>query len=106
MKLESCGNDMKLWKTAQGIVLDVYVKPNSKKFQIQTDEDKLVLFCRETPVKGRVNRELMKELSRLFKRRVEIVSGFSSRQKKILVRDIEAKEVEQILGVVTRAYSN
>jgi uncharacterized protein (TIGR00251 family) len=106
MKLESCGNDMKLWKTAQGIVLDVYVKPNSKKFQIQTDEDKLVLFCRETPVKGRVNRELMKELSRLFKRRVEIVSGFSSRQKKILVRDIEAKEVEQILGVATRAYSN
>jgi len=97
---------MKLWKTAQGIVLDVYVKPNSKKFQIQTYEDKLVVFCRETPVKGRVNRELMKELSRLFKRRVEIVSGFSSRQKKILVRDIEAKEVEQILGVATRAHSN
>jgi len=106
MKLESCGNDMKLWKTAQGIVLDVYVKPNSKKFQIQTEEDKLVVFCRETPVKGRVNRELMKELSRLFKRRVEIVSGFSSRQKRILVRDIEAKEVEQILGVAMRAYSN
>jgi uncharacterized protein (TIGR00251 family) len=97
---------MKLWKTAQGIVLDVYVKSNSKKFQIQTDEDKLVVFCRETPVKGRVNRELMKELSRLFERRVEIVSGFSSRQKKILVRDIEAKEVEQILGVATRAHSN
>jgi len=106
MKLESCGNDMKLWKTAQGIVLDVYVKPNSKKFQIKTEEDKLVVFCRETPVKGRVNRELLKELSRLFKRRVEIVSGFSSRQKKILVRDIEAKEVEQILGVATCAHSN
>ena len=90
---------MKLRKTAQGIVLDIYVKPNSKEFQIKTEEDELVVFCRETPVKGRVNRELIKELSRLFKRRVEIVSGFSSRQKKILIRDIEAKEVKQILDV-------
>jgi len=105
-RAQNCGNGMKLWKTAQGIVLDVHVKPNSKKFQIKTEEDKLVVFCRETPVKGRVNRELMKELSRLFKRRVEIVSGFSSRQKKILVRDIEAKEVKQILGVATCANSN
>jgi len=104
MKLESCDNDMKLWKTAQGIVLDVYVKPNSKRFQIQAEEGELLVFCRENPVKGRVNRELTKELSRLFKRRVEIVSGFSSRHKKILVRDIEAKEAEQILGVVTRAH--
>ena len=90
---------MKLRKTAQGIVLDVHVKPNSKEFQIKTEEDELVVFCRETPVKGRVNRELMKELSRLFKRRVEILSGFSSRQKKILIGDIDAKEVKQILDV-------
>ena len=90
---------MKLRKTAQGIVLDVHVKPNSKEFQIKTEEDELVVFCRETPVKGRVNRELIKELSRFFKRRVEILSGFSSRQKKILIRDIDAKEVKQILDV-------
>jgi len=88
---------MKLRKTAQGIVLDIYVKPNSKKFQIKTEEDELVVFCRETPVKGRVNRELTKELSRLFKRRVEIVSGFSSRQKKILIREIEAEEVARAI---------
>ena len=106
MKLESCDNDMKLWKTAHGIVLDVYVKPNSKRFQIKAEEGELLVFCRETPVKGRVNRELINELSRLFKRRVEIVSGFSSRQKRILVRDIEAKEAKQILGVAMRAYSN
>jgi len=88
---------MKLRKTVQGIVLDIYVKPNSKKFQIKTEEDELVVFCRETPVKGRVNRELIRELSRLFKRRVEIVSGFSSRQKKILIREIEAEEVARAI---------
>jgi uncharacterized protein (TIGR00251 family) len=102
MKLESCDNDMKLWKTSQGIVLGVYVKPNSKRFQMKTEEGELLVFCRETPVKGRVNRELIKELSRLFKRRVEIVSGFSSRHKEILVKDIETQEAEKILGVVTR----
>jgi len=90
---------MKLLKTVQGIVLDMHVKPNSREFQIKTEEDELVVFCRETPVKGRVNRELIRELSRLFKRRVEILSGFSSRQKKILIRDIDAEEVKQILEV-------
>jgi uncharacterized protein (TIGR00251 family) len=95
---------MKLWKTAQGIVLEVYVKPNSKRFQIQAEEGELLVFCRETPVKGRVNIELIKELSRLFKSGVEIVSGFSSRHKKILIRNIEAKEAEKILGAVTRAH--
>lgn len=88
---------MKLRKTAQGIVLDIYVKPNSKEFKIKTEEDELVVFCRETPVKGRVNRELIRELSRLFKRRVEIVSGFTSRQKKILIREIEAEEVARAI---------
>jgi uncharacterized protein (TIGR00251 family) len=95
---------MKLWKTAHGTVLDVYVKPNSKRFQIKAEEGELLVFCRETPLKGRVNRELINQLSRLFKRRIEIVSGFSSRHKKILVKDIEAKEAEQILGVVTSAH--
>ena len=88
---------MNLQKTAQGIVLDVYVKPNSKQFQIKTEDDELVVFCRETPVKGRVNRELIKELSRLFKIKVEILSGFSSRHKRVLIRGITTEEVDSIL---------
>jgi len=90
---------MKLQKTSGGVVIDVHVKPNSKQFRIAVESDELVVFCREAPVKGRVNRELVKELSRLFKRRVEILSGFSSRQKKVLIRDIEVKEVKQVLDV-------
>jgi len=89
--------DMKLLKTAQGVVLDVYVKPKSEKFMVELDEDELVVSCREAPVKRKVNRELLKKLSRLFNRRVEIVSGFSSRKKKLLIRDIEAEEVNSIL---------
>ena len=90
---------MKLQETSSGVLLDLYVKPNSNQFRIAVESDELVVFCREAPVKGKVNRELIKELSRLFRRRVEILSGFTSRQKKILIRDIEAKEVKQILDV-------
>ena len=89
---------MKLLKTAHGVVLDVHVKPNSKKFRVEFDGDEVVVSCREAPVKGKVNRELVKKLSRLFNRRVELVSGFTSRQKKLLIRDIEAEEVNRILA--------
>ncbi len=85
-------------KTAHGVVLDVHVKPNSKNFRVELDGDEVVVSCREAPVKGKVNRELVKKLSRLFNRRVELVSGFSSRQKKLLIRDIEAEEVNRILA--------
>ena len=89
---------MKLLKTAHGVVLDVHVKPNSKKFRVELDGDEVVVSCREAPVKGKVNRELVKKLSRLFNRRVELASGFSSRKKKLLISDIEAEEVNRILA--------
>jgi uncharacterized protein (TIGR00251 family) len=89
---------MQLLKTTQGTVLDVYVKPNSKEFKIRVENDELIVFCRETPEKGRVNKELMKELSRLFKKRAEILSGFTSKQKRILIKDASAEEVNEILS--------
>ena len=89
---------MKLLKTTQGTVLDVHVKPNSKEFKIKIEEEELIVFCRETPIKGRVNKELMKELSRLFKRKVDILSGSASKQKRILIRDASAEEVNEILS--------
>jgi len=90
-----CG--MKLQKTAQGVVLDVCVKPNAKVFQLKIEDNELVVSCCEAPVKGKVNKELLKKFSRLFGRKVELVSGFTSRQKKFLVSNIEAEEVNRIL---------
>jgi len=57
----------------------------------------LVALCSETPVKGKVNKELLKQLSRFFGHKVELISGFTSRQKRFLVNGIEAKKVEQML---------
>lgn len=75
----------------------VYVKPNSKKFRLQRDGNGLVVLCREAPVKGKVNKELLKRFSRLFGHKVELVSGFTSRKKKFLVKEISVGEAEQIL---------
>jgi uncharacterized protein (TIGR00251 family) len=88
---------MKIRETEKGLVLDVYVKPRSKEFKIMVEGDEIVVHCSEDPVGGRVNRELMKELSRLFGKRVELVSGSSSRQKRLLVKGAVKSDVECVL---------
>jgi uncharacterized protein (TIGR00251 family) len=89
---------MKLLKTSQGTVLNVHVKPYSKEFRIKIEDDELVVFCREPPEKGKVNKELIKELSRLFKKRAEVLSGFTSKQKRILIKGATVEEVNETLS--------
>ena len=89
---------MKLVETAQGVVLDVRVKPNANIFLLIINDDELIVSCREAPVRGKVNKELLKQFSRLFGRSVELVSGFTSRQKKFLIREIKAEEVNRIVS--------
>jgi hypothetical protein len=89
---------MKLLKTGQGVVLEVYVKPGSQEFKIMVEQDEVVVHCRLSPVKGKVNREVVKELSRAFGRKVEIVTGLMSRQKRILIREIGLDEVMDTLS--------
>jgi len=88
---------MSFHETKHGAILEVSVKPRSKEFKIVTEGDEIVVFCREDPVKGKVNRELVKEFSRLFHKRVEIVSGFTSKRKRLLIRNAEGGEVERFL---------
>jgi hypothetical protein len=88
---------MKIREAGKDVILDVYVKPRSKEFEIVVEADDVVVRCREEPVGGRVNRELVNEFSRLFGKRVELVSGGSSRQKRLLVRDAVKSEVERVL---------
>jgi hypothetical protein len=89
---------MKLQQTSEGVILYVHIKPNSKEFQLKLSEDMLIVSCREAPVKGKVNKELLKQLSRIFSRKVELLSGFTSRQKKLLVSGITEEEVNKILA--------
>jgi uncharacterized protein (TIGR00251 family) len=88
---------MRINEVKDGVILDVNVKPNSKEFKIVVEGDEIVVFCVEEPVKGKVNKELVKEFSRLFHSKVELVSGFTSKQKKLLIRGFRKSEAERIL---------
>jgi uncharacterized protein len=88
---------MKMSETKDGIVIEVFVKPNSQKFEATVEDDEVVVRCKEEPVKGKVNKEIIKELSKLFHSRVEIVSGATSKQKVLLVRGAKKNEIERLL---------
>jgi uncharacterized protein (TIGR00251 family) len=90
---------MKITETKDGAIIEVFVKPNSAKFDVMIDGDEILVLCTEKPVKGRVNKELMKELSKLFHSKVEIVSGFTSKQKRLLIKGTGKSEVERLLRV-------
>ena len=86
---------MKISQRLDGTIIEIRVKPRSKKFEIKPN-DIFIILCKEPPINGRVNRELLKELSKLFKKKVEIISGFKSTQKKILIRNSSVEEVENL----------
>jgi len=90
---------MKITETKNGTIIEVFVKPNSAKFQVIVEDDELVVRCTEEPAKGKVNKELVKELSRLFHAKVELVSGFTSKQKTLLIIDTAKNEVKQLLNI-------
>ena len=68
------------------------------------EDDRITVFCKEEPVKGKVNRELVQELSRLIKREVKIVSGSSRRHKRLLVKGCEEHEVRHLLQSRSNRY--
>jgi len=90
-------NCMKLTETKNGTVIEVFVKPKSAKFEVSLEGDEVIVRCTEEPVKGKVNKELLKALSKFFHTNVELVSGATSRQKRLLLKDIEKNEVERLL---------
>ncbi len=88
---------MSIKETADGAIITIFVKPNSPKFSIQLDSDEIVVHATEEPEKGKVNKEILKELTRLFHAKVELVSGATSRQKQLAVLGLKKEDLEQIL---------
>ena len=88
---------MNITQTSDGIIIDIYVKPNSPNFGITIEDDEIVVRCTEEPTKSKVNKELIKEFTKLFHTKVELISGATSRQKRLLVKDSNIQAIEQIL---------
>lgn len=89
---------MNITETKDGAVIEIFVKPKSERFEVHLEGDEIVVRCTEEPVKGKVNKELLKALSKFFHTNVELVSGATSRQKRLLLKGIAKSDVERRLN--------
>jgi len=94
---------MNLVETEDGTIVEIYVRLNQPRFKVTLNGGEIVISSTEEPVKGRVNKEIIKELTRIFHSKVELVSGSTSREKKLIVKDLRKTEAERILR---ESYSN
>jgi uncharacterized protein len=90
-------HQLKITESKTGTIIEIYVKLGSPRFKVTVEGDDIVVHSTEEPVKGKVNREIIKELTKLFQRQVELVSGATSREKRLLVKDIEKDKVKNLL---------
>jgi uncharacterized protein YggU (UPF0235/DUF167 family) len=52
---------MNLTETKDGTLIMVFVKPNQPRFEVKIDGDEIFIFSSEEPVKGKVNKEIIKD---------------------------------------------
>jgi uncharacterized protein (TIGR00251 family) len=91
---------MSIKETKDGTVITIFVKPNSPKFKIEFDGSEIVVYATEEPEKGKVNKEILKEFSKLLQVKVVLASGATSRQKTLFVQGIKQGQVEQRLHLI------
>jgi len=75
------------------VLLSVTAKPNSHKFKIMVDENRLIICLKSRPEDNKANTELVKELERLLKKQVSFVSGEKSKKKKLLIHNATESEI-------------
>ncbi len=90
---------MSIKETKDGVLLSIFVKPNSPKFKIERDGEEIVVYATEEPERGKVNKEILKEFSRLFHAEVTLAGGFTSKQKQLLVKGTDKQRIEKLLLV-------
>jgi len=88
-----------LKQTKNGVLIEVRVKPNSKRFALLRKGEKLILEVTSPPREGKANLEITRGLKRMFGRDTEIVKGFKGKEKVILVKSAELKEIEDRISL-------
>jgi uncharacterized protein (TIGR00251 family) len=88
---------MSITETKDGVIITIFVKPNAPKFSVELDGNEIIVHCTKEPVKGKVNKEIIKEFSRLLHAKVKLASGSTSRQKQLFVQGVRKSQAEQLL---------
>lgn len=88
---------MKITQIKDGVIITIFVKLNSPKFSIEIGDDEIVVNCTKEPVNGKVNKEIIKEFTKLLHLKVELTSGFTSKEKRLFAKGIGKQQAEQML---------
>ncbi|MGO8806775.1 MAG: DUF167 domain-containing protein [Candidatus Bathyarchaeia archaeon] len=88
---------MSIKENKDGTIITIFVKTNSPKFSVKLDGDEIVVHSTEEPVKGKVNKEILKEFSKLLQVKVELRTGATSRKKQLLIKNLTKSQIEHIL---------
>lgn len=78
-------------ETEEGVLVDIEVSPKSSNFRISGYNewrDEIEVKITSIPQKGKANKEIIKEFSKLTKSTVEITSGLKSQHKTLKIYDI------------------
>jgi uncharacterized protein (TIGR00251 family) len=65
------------------MLVEVTVVPKSKRFSVSVKDGKVKIHLRSSPEDNKANIELIKELSKALKTDVRILSGHTSKRKKL-----------------------
>ncbi len=80
-------------------IIELYIKPGSKKFEIigfNEWTNCLEIKTKEKAVKGKANKELQEKLQKIFKTKIEI-QGLKSKNKKLLIENKTKKEILELI---------
>lgn len=84
------------------MILEVKVTPQASKNEIlRWEENRLVVKIQGVPEKGKVNENLIAFLAKILrvaKSRIEILSGKTSRLKKLNIQGMSLEEMKEILS--------
>ena len=87
------------------VLVAIEVSPNSSKFIISGYNEwrnEIQVKITSLPQKGKANKEIIKEFSKLTNSRAEIVSGLKSQHKSLKIDGITKKEFEKIVNDLIR----
>ena len=85
------------------VFVDIEVSPNSNKFQISGFNEwrnRFEIRIKQIPQKGKANKEIVKELSKIFNCNVGISKGEKSSQKTIVCYDVSIEYILDKLGEI------
>ncbi|MGV8085054.1 MAG: DUF167 domain-containing protein [Candidatus Bilamarchaeum sp.] len=84
------------------MIIEVNVLPNSRRFEITRKNGQIKIHLKSQPENNRANLELIKELTKIFLCDIRILSGQTSKRKKIYL-SCSNEEFEQKIQITLKA---